>query len=390
MKKSPSILIVDPQVEGHHLTWIGYITRVFFKHNFQVTLLSDFREKSQELVKNAVNDITNEIRIVSAFNENGQYVGGNCFNSILKVMEKYSIDDVFMNELDLVASNCLRKAAIGCYPPPKLKGILSGVYFRPRFLSETHFSFSNKIKSVGFKKLCQNQYFKHIFLMDEQQVARANLNFNKVGFHLLPDPWDGDYSFKQRDAQEALKLPKNRFILLQFGIGTRRKGLHLVVEAMKNMPENTPVFLLCAGKLSIDSELRSQLEELEKQNKAKILDRYVSQEEEKFCFCATDSVLLPYVEHFGSSAVLSRAAASGKPVIASDYGLTGWRVCNYELGLSFKSNDAESLRIAIDQMLNMNEKDRNVFHHHALDYAQTCSLDSFEKSLISPFNQKNE
>jgi len=387
---SPSILIVDPQIEGHHLTWIAYIVRVFLKHNFNVTLLADLRKESHDLIKNAVNDMINEISIISAFNENGSYVGGTCFNSILKVMENYNINDVFMNELDLVASNCLRKAAIRWYPPKKLKGKISGVYFRPRFLSETNFSFSNKIKYAGFKQLCINQWFKHIFLMDELQVDFARDQFINTGFHLLPDPWDGDYSIKQSYASTALDIPDNKFVILQFGIGTRRKGLHLVVEAMRNMSDSKNIYLLCAGKLSIDSELRTQLEILEQQNKAKIIDRYVSHEEEKLCFCATDIVLLPYIEHFGSSAVLSRAAASGKPVIASNYGLTGWRVNNNKLGLTFQSNDSNALLLSIEKMADMDEKNRNIFQKNAFEYAKTCSMEAFEKSLISPFNQKKK
>ncbi len=40
-----------------------------------------------------------------------------------------------MNNLDDIASAITRRAAIGLLPPPVLKGRLSGVYFRPRFLA---------------------------------------------------------------------------------------------------------------------------------------------------------------------------------------------------------------------------------------------------------------
>ncbi|MBF0450959.1 MAG: glycosyltransferase [Candidatus Magnetomorum sp.] len=384
--KSQSILIVDPQVDGHHLTWIRYVTTIFLNHNFHVTLMTDLRDQSRPLIEDAIADKLNDICLISAFNENGHYRGGNCLNSISLAQKQTPSNHIFMNELDLVASTCLRKTAIGFYPPKTIKGAVSGVYFRPRFLSEGKFSFSNMIKSIGFRKLCRNQWFKNIFLMDEQRIDQIARYFPTVAFHLLPDPWDGDFSINQNDARSALNLPDNRFILLQFGIGTRRKGLHLVIEAMNTIPESSPVFLLCAGKLSIDSGLRDQLERLEKQNRAIILDRYVSQQEEKLCFCAADTVLLPYVDHFGSSGVLSRAAASGKPVIASDYDLTGWRVHQYELGLIFQSNDSNHLRSTINIMASMDERQRNEFHHNALTFAQSCSLDAFERALVEPFN----
>jgi len=383
-----SILIVDPQTEGHHLTWIRYVTRTFLNQNFQVTLMADLRAQSAPLVKNAIANEIKEIRLISTFDEKVCCRGGNYLKKIARTQHQKPSANIFMNELDLVASNCLRKAAIGLYPPQRIKGILSGVYFRPRFLFENRFSIANLIKSYGFQKLYRDQWFKHIFLMDEQRTASVVNQFPNLKFHLLPDPWDGNFSIRQKHAQSVLELPQNRFIILQFGIGTRRKGIHLVIEAMKNLPESSPIFLLCAGKLSINSKLRRQLELLEKRNKAKVLDRYVSHQEEELCFCATDTVLLPYVQHLGSSGVLSRAAAAGKPVIASDFDLTGWRVCHHELGLLFQDSNINAFCSAINTMASMNEHQLNKFHLNALKFGQTCNLKEFETALVSPFESE--
>ena len=380
-----SILIVDPQTEGHHLTWIRYVTDVFLNHNFHVTLMADLREKSRSLVTEALADKVKEIHLISAYANNGRIKGGSCLTGISITQRERPFNHILLNELDFVASNCLRKAAFGLYPPKILKGNISGVYFRPRFLSEKHFSISNMLKSIGFRKLCQKKWFKHIFLMDEQRIDQISNQFPNVAFHLLPDPWDGNFSIPQQDARNTLNLPNNQFILLQFGIGTRRKGLHLVIEAMNNIPKSSPVFLLCAGKLSIDSALRAQLELLENQNRAMVIDRYVSSQEEKLCFCASDAILLPYVDHYGSSGVLSRAAASGKPVIASDYDLTGWRVNHHELGLIFKTNDPSELRSAILTLTNMNDANLKKFNQKALKYSHSCNLKAFEKALLKPF-----
>jgi glycosyltransferase involved in cell wall biosynthesis len=347
--------------------------------------MADFREQSKSIVNEAIADVINDIRLVSAFNDNGQYKGKNCLSSISIIQNQIPSNFIFMNELDLIASNCFRKAAIGIYPPITLKGMISGVYFRPRFLSEKHFSVSNMIKLLGFKKMCKKGWWNHLFLMDEQRIQQISSQFPNVAFHLLPDPWDGNFSIDQKKARNKLNLPENRFIILQFGIGTRRKGIHLVVDAINSLPESSPVFLLCAGKLEIDSSLRSQLDHLEQQNRAMIIDRYVSSDEEKLCFCATDLVLLPYVDHYGSSSVLSRAAASGKPVIASDYDLTGWRVKHHQLGLTFQTNDTKAFRSAITKMIDINDTKRNEFQKNALKFSHSCSLDAFERSLIKPF-----
>ena len=65
------------------------------------------------------------------------------------------------------------------------------------------------------------------------------------------------------------------------------------------------------------------------------MGRYITDQEEKLGFCACDAVLLPYIGHIGSSAILSRAAAAGKMVIASDEGLIAKRVRKHGLGRLF-------------------------------------------------------
>lgn len=384
-KNSKSVLIVDPQTEGHHLTWIRYAVNAFLNQNFQVTLMTDLRKSAGSLVREAVAEEKKDIQLISAFNEKGRYWGGNCLGSIAKAQEENPSDHIFMNELDLIASNCLRKAAIGLFPPGITRGLLSGVYFRPRFLFETGFSFSNTIKAIGFNRLYKNSWLNHVFLMDEQRIGTVSKSFPKINFHLLPDPWDKNFSVSRQQALSELGLREDQFIILQFGIGTRRKGIHLVAEAMKNLPASSRIFLLCAGKLSIDSNLRRQLNDLEKQNRAKILDRYVTNHEEELCFCAADAVLLPYVQHLGSSGVLSRAAASGKPVIASDYDLTGWRVRHHELGLVFQPENTQDLSSAIQKMVEMEDMQMEKFRQNALKYAKTCHLDNFKTALTAPF-----
>ncbi len=381
---SQSVLIVDPQVEGHHLTWIRYITDAFLSQNFKVTLMADFRPQHASKIHNVLQDRLKDIQRICAFNENGRYHGNSCLKSVSLAQKEYGFSHIFFNELDLFASNCLRQAAMGRYPPRNIKGLLSGIYFRPRFLFEKK-TLSNSIKSAGFKRLYQNRWFKNIFLMDEQRIEDVSKKFPDINFNFLPDPWDGNFAIDQKDARSCLNLPPNKFIVLQFGIGTKRKGLHHVANAMKNLPDSSDVFLLCAGKLSIPSKFERLLYKLEAQGKAKILNRYVSDTEEKFCFCASDAVLLPYVHHMGSSGVLSRACAAGKPVIASDFDLVGFRVKQYELGLVFEHGSVAQLKTAIHKLAQMDIIQKEKFKKNNWGYAKRCHYKKFKQAVTKPF-----
>ncbi|MGA9177716.1 MAG: glycosyltransferase, partial [Desulfobacterales bacterium] len=201
----------------------------------------------------------------------------------------------------------------------------------------------------------------------------------------LPDPWSGDFAQPMDQARELLKIPLDKFVFLNYGIGDKRKGLHLVIQAMLEASHESRLFLLCAGQISRNNTIRSGLDKLETLGHAKVLNRYVSDVEETLCFCAADAVLLPYVNHFGSSGVLSLAAGAGKMVVASDDGLVGKRVLEHKLGLLFSSGNTKALGKSMSQAMSLSRSDRDQFRNSALEYALSCNRESFRQALLAPF-----
>ena len=344
----------------------------------------DIGPENAPKIHSVLQDRLKDVQLISAFNEKGRYHGGSCLNSVALAHKAHGFSHIFFNELDIFASNCLRKAAFGGYPPQNIKGLLSGIYFRPRFLFGKR-TLGNAVKAAGFKRLYQNHWFKNIFLMDEQRIDIVSKKFPDINFNFLPDPWDGNFSIDQEKARAELNLPPGKFIVLQFGIGTKRKGLHHVVNAMMKLPDTSDVLLLCAGKLSMPSKFERQLYKLQEQGKARILNRYVSDGQEKLCFCASDAVLLPYVRHMGSSGVLPRACAAGKPVIASDFDLVGFRVKQYGLGLVFEHGNAVQLGAAIHKLARMDVAQKESFKKNNLSYAKRCHYEKFKQAVTIPF-----
>jgi len=102
-------------------------------------------------------------------------------------------------------------------------------------------------------------------------------------------------------------------------------------------------------------------------------------------FSATDAVLLPYIHHYGSSGVLSRAAAAGKLVIASDEGLLARRVRDHGLGLLFPTNDVPALQQRMTEAAALSREQRAGYQEKLLHYAGTCSRKNFRQALIAPW-----
>lgn len=382
------ILIFEPRLEGHHLSWLRYITGDFVAAGFTVTAAVDGRPEAGKRIREHLSEIINKISLISVFDPSGTPRSGSMTGALAACLKESGADEVFLNNLDEIASDRLRCAALGVYPPVALRGRLSGVYFRPRFLEQPAWPPGNTVKRYGFGKLCREKWFKRIYFMDERLVDAAQTSFSGPSFHFLPDPWDGEFTHDRTEARALLGIREDQFVLLNYGIGDRRKGLHLVVQAMQEIPDDAGVFLLCAGRMSRDQRLTAAMTRLVDRGRALVLDRYVSDREESLCFCAGDAVMLPYLKHFGSSGVLSLAAAAGKMVIASDAGLVGRRVRDHNLGWLFRPGDVNDLKQRIIEASRLSEPDMQQFRNAAARYAPSCSRTAFKDALLSPFSHE--
>lgn len=383
--QQPHILIFEPRIKGHHLKWLRYITEDIIDAGFKLTLGVDWRPESKKLICNELSSLIEKVKILSIYTEAGKLRKGSKLKALADCFSESRAQEVFVNNLDDIVSHCLRRASVGIFPPKMLQGRVSGVYFRPRFLLNPVWPLGNLIKTIGFKHLLKKRWFKNIYLMDEYLFSSIQDRPIDQSFHFLPDPWSGDFSQSKDQARKILKIPLDKFVFLNYGIGDKRKGLHLVIRAMLEASGESRLFFLCAGQISKNNNIRNGLDRLESLGSAKVMDRYVSDVEEALCFCAADAVLLPYLNHFGSSGVLSLAAGAGKIVVASDDGLVGRRVLKHKLGLLFSSGNTKALVKSMTQAMSLSQSDRDQFQNSALKYALSCNREAFRQALLAPF-----
>ncbi|HCR37067.1 MAG TPA: hypothetical protein DIU37_02850, partial [Opitutae bacterium] len=258
-------------------------------------------------------------------------------------------------------------------------------YHRPRPLDLSQGGLNNKVKRKGLSFLCEESWLKTVFLVDEVTLEQIPSGmFPNAYFTWIPDPCTPRTLYSKDQARARLNIPDNRIVFLNYGVGARRKGLYLAIKALKDLPENK-FFLLTAGDLNKDRSVLPGLNDLYEKGSAKTMNYYVSPEEEALCFSAADMVLLPYISHFGSANVLSQAAASKRPVIASDYHLLGARVRKYNLGLTFENKSAPSLKEELERVLTWDASTFERFIPALETYAKKFSRESFREHLLRSF-----
>jgi glycosyltransferase involved in cell wall biosynthesis len=373
------ILIYESQVEGHHVGNLQFIARSLLDAGFKITLAVDTRPEAFRRLQSQLNEFLKQVDVISA----NPIPGANRIDVVAECLMRSGADFVFLATFDEIASALLRHAACGLMPPKILRGRLAGIYMRPRFLAGCGLDFNLWIKSTGFTRLLRQGWFRQLLFLDPYISSQLKAKFPSAPSGFLPDPYPDNFITNRNSAMRYFKVPEGRRIFLFYGGAYRRKGLHLVAEAMLDLPTGHPAFLLCVGEQPKDTRITADLEKLSDRGHACLISRYVSTEEEKMVFAIADFVLLPYLHHFGNSGVLARAAGAGKPVIASDEQLVGRLVREHHLGLVFVTGKSSKLKAAIDQAATATEPQLQRWQSAAKVYAETCSLEAFRAALVS-------
>jgi len=377
------LVLYEPRTEGHHLAWLRLITEDLHSAGFRLTLAVDLRPGTDAMLRDHLGGLVKEVTLVNACDAPGRSPAGGKIRSVAYCLEQSGAENIFLCSFDEIASSCLRRAACGFLPPAILRGRMGGIYHRPRFKAASRWSPDRLLKVTGLRRLLRGGWLRQLAFLDEFLARDWHAEHPAAPFFFLPDPCLDIYHADSADARRQLEVPPDRRVFLFYGTGARRKGLHLAIEAFQQLPPDSPAFLLCVGQQAPDGQQAAGLKQLEAQGRARIINRYVSTAEEQLAFAACDMVLLPYVGHFGISAVMSQAMAATKPVIASDEMLLGRLVREHQAGLLFRSGEVQALRQAIQNGVAASSGDWSRWRAAAQNYAGRHSRTAFRAALLA-------
>ena len=174
------------------------------------------------------------------------------------------------------------------------------------------------------------------------------------------------------DPRAELGIPKDLFVILNYGALSPRKGVEESLAALAHPDCPSHVGLLLAGKQDADIEatLNSDIaRRLIEQKRLFAVNRYLDDREESLCFQAADAVWVGYKRFYGMSGVLVQSASSGLPVISSDEGLIAHLVEKEGLGVTTPIHEPEVVAQAIAKLVTMDraaiaERSRTMAANH--------------------------
>lgn len=215
-------------------------------------------------------------------------------------------------------------------------------------------------KRIGDKAFT-NYFFKYsdYFLVQSKSVEKDLLKlFPEARYVYAPHPIYENFGekFDKSIARKKLGLNYDKIILF-FGYVRKYKGLHILLEAIKLISQNsTPPHLLVAGEFYEDeSSYKNFVKENKLEEFVTFIPDYIPNDEVSTYFSASDIVVLPYISAT-QSGIVQIAYNFEVPAIVTDVGGLSEVVIHDQTGYVVKPKDPKSLANAIEKFYAENKQ----------------------------------
>lgn len=229
---------------------------------------------------------------------------------------------------------------------------VSGIFFRPT-LHEKESGFISRItsirKKVILKSALKSSALTQLFCLDPEAPDAINQLAGRNIARWLPDGTSIAPADVPREAiRKIFDVAETETLCLFFGVISGRKGIYQVLESFQKLSA-LPVCLVIAGSADPTeaAEIYQAISEAQKVARIIVVSGEISDARMTALFEASDLVLAAYPKHVGSSGILIRAAAAGKPVLGSRFGMVGRNIARHQLGRAADCNEPEQLVEAI-------------------------------------------
>ena len=357
------VLLFDHRVtQGHHLEYAGHVARYLQQQGDEVKFATwerptgptaDLAEEVAIRVSHLAPDRGRPL--TSTVGENAAVVQG--VRRCMRLARRGRADVVHFlcmdrTELAMLASLAFRRTR------PAVFGTLIKPYFihdAGELLGASRRLF-HYVNGRALGRLLSRDLMDGLFVHSERSRSSLLAGFSgpyvAEKIHVVPDPAKEPPPISVDEAREALGLPIGIPVMLFFGDARFDKGPDILLRSLPTLGGDW-IAVLAGPPVLIGEEEASACREMLK-HPSRLITRFelIPEADADLYFRAADVVVLPYRTAFkGTSGVLQRAAASGKPVIVSDVGDVGDTVREAALGTVIPAESTVHLTAALQDFV---------------------------------------
>jgi glycosyltransferase involved in cell wall biosynthesis len=377
------VLLFDPLVGGHHIEYATYLARCLLEAGDQVGFVAwrphpllEALERVGVTLYYAAPEARGPVgpRFVTRLRQSAQALA--CTLRLAKRDQFDVVHNLYVDRGELPMAWALRRRR-EC--PAQVFATLFWPYFvylegiRHRGPAKRLFHTANRrVLASMLSRGALNGLFVHTEDIRNLLLKAVGNPALADSIHVVPDPAAmPPPDLSQDQARRLLGLPLDRPLVLFFGSLRREKGWDILLRSVPLLKGNVSVVLAGHADSQVAAEVERTVPIVPSQRLEARLAR-VNEEDVDRYFVAADLVVVPYRRvYVGTSGVLQRAAAAGRPVVAAEVGQIGAIVRRHGLGVVCPPEDPQALAEAIDYALSQPEAWQSEVRDRALEYARS-------------------
>lgn len=259
---------------------------------------------------------------------------------------------------------------------------LSGIIYMVYLYNWNDYSIIQKFQHI-IKYLLMSRFklFDRVLILNDSEGARKlNKQYRTNIFLPIVDPYfEINTDTIKGSFRDEFKIKKDSVVISQFGALNKNKGTLEVLDSIIHLPcelSKKCVFVF-AGRIGndIQKSFNNKLAQARKTASVIVKEGYCTYEFfAELCY-SSDAFVIPYRRTAQSSGIIGYASQFGKPVIAPAKGLLGELVSRFELGITIKNTDPDSLVDAYRAIVNGN------YTKPTRLYCESNTIEEFKKTI---------
>jgi glycosyltransferase involved in cell wall biosynthesis len=326
------VLLYEQFYGGHHFQYLHYLLTSLIDITDEVILAMTEESQKTPAFSDLIAPFSNRINIISIPPKLTRGITGwiELYRNLHNTVRQTQPDHLFIPTADSLTSRaCLLKLDSLLKTIPTEVGIHRG-------LGQYSVGFRQAVEEALHRQMlaCSPWSTIHVVNAAFYETIQSQHNTLSRRVKLLPDPVPPNPRCDKSESRIRLGIPENGRYIGFFGVLDKRRIIDKFLEAFQASTLRTNDRLFFGGRLSKEFQrlVEHNYQNLVKQDRLIILNRYLSEEEFTLGFSAVDVICIPSLFFGGASSILLKGIAAGRPILANDFGWSRMIIKRFQVG----------------------------------------------------------